>query len=162
MLYTFPARKASFVPGVCSTYLNMVPGNCTLMSNRGELPVPWTPETNYELFPSDPISVKRCTCACEEQSFHVEIIEQHSRFFSKILLWESEGVGCFLTAQFWLQRFMHQLSQVEQSRGLEELEGHTNPQVLPFAKVELRQNSPCLGALQGNSNSWISPKCRGN
>lgn len=48
-----------------------------------------------------------------------------------------------LTAQLWLQRFMHQLSQMEQSRELEELEGHTNSQVLPLAKAELLQNSPC-------------------
>lgn len=161
MLHTFPARKAHSAPGVCSPYLKMVPENCTLVNNRKELPVSRTPETTYEPFPSDPISGKRCICACQEQSLHVEITEQHSRGFFQDFIMREWG-SFLLTAQFWLQRFMHQLSQVEQSRGLEELEGHTNSQVLPLAKVELMQNSHCVGALQGNSNRWTNPKCRGN
>lgn len=38
MLHTFPNRKAHSVSGVWSTHLNTVPGNCTLVSNRRELP----------------------------------------------------------------------------------------------------------------------------
>lgn len=82
MLHTFPTRKTHSLPGVCSTYLNMVPGNCTLVRNRRELPVPWTLET-YELFPSNPISAKRCTCTCQKQSLPVKTTEQHSRFFPR-------------------------------------------------------------------------------
>lgn len=84
MLHKFPTRKAHSVPGVCSSYLNMVPENYTLVSNRRELPVPWTPGTTYELFPSDPISGKSCTCACQEQGLHIEVTEQFfSRFYDE-------------------------------------------------------------------------------
>lgn len=116
-----PSRKANSAPGVCSSYLNKMPGSYNLVSNRKKLPVPRTPGTTYELFSTNPISERRHTCVCQEQSLHVDITVQYG-VFSR--LYGERVRGILLTVQFWLQIFMCQSSQVKQSTVLEELKGH--------------------------------------
>lgn len=76
-----PSRTANSVPSICNSYLSKMPESYALVSNRKKWPIPWTTGTSYELFPSSPISGRTQTCACQEQSLHMEMAVQHGIFF---------------------------------------------------------------------------------